>query len=126
MKAVLVAFAVASLGACGGGGNSTAPVNQGVNTPPPVDGISVNNNFFSPATKTITVGTTVKWAWNSCSGDPYYGGQTCADHNVTFDDGTGSATQNQGTFSRTFNAAGTYSYHCSIHGAAMVGSITVQ
>lgn len=126
MKAVLVTIAVASLFACGGSGDSTAPVNHGVNTPPPVDGISVNNNSFSPATKIVAVGTTVKWAWNSCSNDPYAGGQSCVEHSVTFDDGTGSATQDQGTFSRTFNAAGTYNYHCSIHGAAMAGSITVQ
>ena len=126
MKAVLVTIAVASLFACGGGGDSTAPVNHGVNTPPPADGISVNNNSFSPATKAVAVGTTVRWAWNSCSGDPYGGAQSCVSHSVTFDDGTGSATQDQGTFSRTFNAAGTYNYHCSSHGAAMAGSITVQ
>lgn len=128
MRGALVAIAVASVCACGGGGgdSSTGPNNNpGVNTPPPADGISVNNNSFSPASKSVAVGTTVKWAWNSCSGDPYYG-QTCAEHSVTFDDGVGSATQEQGTFSRTFATAGTYNYHCSVHGAAMTGTITVQ
>ena len=126
MKAVLVAFAVASVCACGGGGDSsTAPPSQGTNTPPPADGISVTNNSFSPGSKSVAIGTRVTWAWNSCTGDPYYG-QTCTEHSVTFDDGITSATQEQGTFSRTFSAAGTYNYHCSVHGAAMSGTVTVQ
>ena len=127
MKSVFLAMAVVSLCACGGsgGGSTTGPTNQGVNTPPPADGISVTNDAFSPGTKTIAVGSTVRWAWNSCTGDSY-NGQTCTSHSVTFDDGTASPTQDQGTFSRTFNAAGVYNYHCSVHGTAMSGSITVQ
>ena len=126
MKVVFVVLAVASLSGCGGGGyGATAPTNQGVNTPPPAGGISVINNSFSPATKSVAVGATVQWAWNSCTGDSY-SGLTCTSHSVTFDDGTGSPTQDQGTYSKTFNAAGTYNYHCLVHGAAMSGSITVQ
>jgi plastocyanin len=128
MKAFFVVLAVAGLYGCGGGygGDSTAPPNQNTNTPPPVGGISVDNNSYSPSAKTVPVGTTVQWAWNSCTGDPYYGGTTCTAHSVTFDDGTGSPTQDHGTFSKGFNAAGTFNYHCSVHGAAMAGSITVQ
>ena len=125
MKAVFVMMAVASLCGCGGGGSTTGPTNNGVNTPPPAGGISVSNNMFTPGTKTVVVGTAVKWAWNSCSGDAY-NGQTCVSHSVTFDDGTTSPTQDQGTFNRTFNTAGTYNYHCSVHGTAMSGTITVQ
>jgi plastocyanin len=127
MRGVFVLLAVASLYGCGGGGggNTTAPPNNGVNTAPPADGISVSNNMFTPDTKTVAVGTAIKWAWNSCTGDAY-NGQTCVSHSVTFDDGTTSPTQDQGTYSRTFNAAGTYNYHCSVHGTAMSGSITVQ
>lgn len=128
MKSVLFAMAVISLCACGGSGgdSSTAPTtNPGINTPPPADGISVTNDAFSPGTKTVAVGSSVRWAWNSCTGDSY-NGQTCTAHSVTFDDGTGSAVQDQGTFSKTFNTAGTYSYHCSVHGALMTGTITVQ
>jgi plastocyanin len=128
MKAFFVVLAVASLSGCGGsGGGTTAPPNnQNTNTPPPVGGISVDNNSFSPSAKTVALGATVQWAWNSCTGDPYYGGTTCTAHSVTFDDGTGSATQDHGSFSKVFNAAGTFNYHCSVHGAAMSGSITVQ
>ncbi len=130
MKSVLVALAFASLSACGGGGgsSSTGPSNNtppAGNTPPPSNGISVQNNMFSPGTKTVAVGSDVKWAWNSCTNDAY-SGQTCVSHSVTFDDNTGSAVQDQGTYSRTFSTAGTYNYHCSIHGAAMAGTITVQ
>jgi|SRR5689334_11923286 len=130
MRAALVALAVVSLAACGGGGGGggsqvTSPPPGGGNTPPPSNGITVSNNSFSPGAKTIAVGETVHWAWNTCSGDPYYG-QTCVAHSVTFDDGTTSPTQDQGTYSRTFAAAGTYTYHCAVHGAAMTGSITVQ
>lgn len=127
MKAVFVMLAVASLYGCGGGGGgtTTSPTNNGVNTPPPADGISVSNNMFTPATKTVAVGAAVKWAWNSCTGDAY-NGQTCVAHSVTFDDGTTSPTQDQGTYTRTFDVAGTYNYHCSQHGTAMSGTITVQ
>ena len=125
MKVVFVALAVASLSACGGGYGSTAPTNGGVNTPPPAGGITVTNNYYSPSTKAVAVGATVQWAWNSCTGDAY-SGQTCVSHSVTFDDGTTSATQDQGTFNRMFTVAGTYNYHCLVHGAAMAGSITVQ
>ena len=128
MKGVFVMLAVVSLCGCGGGGGgtTTAPPNNGVNTPPPADGISVTNNMFSPGTKTVAVGASVQWAWNTCTGDAY-NGQTCVQHSVTFDDGSASsALQDQGTFNRTFNTAGTFTYHCSVHGAAMTGSITVQ
>jgi plastocyanin len=130
MKSAFVALAVVSLYACGGAGgdSSTAPKTPTGNTPPVSNGVSVTNNAFSPSGKTIAVGSTVQWAWNSCTGgDPYYGGtETCVMHSVTFDDGTKSPTQDKGTYSRTFNTAGTYTYHCSEHGTAMAGSITVQ
>ncbi|HST06834.1 MAG TPA: hypothetical protein VLJ83_01600 [Gemmatimonadaceae bacterium] len=77
-------MAVISLCACGGSGgdSSTAPPNnQGVNTPPAADGISVTNDAFSPGTKTVAVGTAVRWSWNSCTGDAY-NGQTCTAHSV--------------------------------------------
>jgi plastocyanin len=45
---------------------------------------------------------------------------------VVFDDGVSSGLQDQGTYSRTFTAAGTYPYHCAVHGLAMAGSVTVN
>jgi len=129
MRTALVVLAVVGLAACGGGGGGggsqvTSPPPTG-NTPPASNDITVSNNAYSPTAKTIAAGSTVRWAWNTCSGDPYYG-QTCASHSVTFDDGSTSPTQDQGTYSRTFATPGVYTYHCAIHGAAMAGSITVQ
>jgi len=97
---------------CGGGDSNgpTGPANGGDNT------VTVGNNFFSPATISVPVGTAVTWNW--AQGD--------VAHNVTFDDGQHSETQSSGQFQRTFTAPGTYGYHCTIHGAAvMSGTVTV-
>lgn len=127
LKQVFTTIAIACLFGCGGSGSgTTAPITTPkVNTPPPVGGISVTNDAFTPGSKTVTAGTSVQWAWNSCSGDAY-NGQTCVSHGVIFDDGTASAVQDQGTYARTFATAGTYPYHCQVHGLAMSGTITVQ
>ena len=122
---VCIALALISAAACGGGSSSTTTSPPGNTTPPP-GGVSVTNNAFTPATQTVTVGGSVVWAWNTCTGDPYGGNQLCVSHGVNFDDGTNSPTQGQGTYSRTFGAAGTYNYHCAVHGTAMAGSIIVQ
>jgi plastocyanin len=87
--------------------------------------------MFTPQSKTVSVGSTVQWAWNSCTGDGY-GGDVCVAHSVTFDDDDGSGTraspvQDHGTFARTFDTPGVYAYHCSVHGyLGMTGTITVQ
>jgi plastocyanin len=129
-KNVCIALALISAAACGGGGDggeSTGPPPPPPgNTPPPGGGISVTNNAFSPAAKTVTPGTTVQWAWNTCSGGGIYGDEVCVAHGVNFDDGTNSPTQDKGTYSRTFSTAGAYNYHCAVHGTAMSGSVTVQ
>ncbi|HET9004824.1 MAG TPA: plastocyanin/azurin family copper-binding protein [Gemmatimonadaceae bacterium] len=124
---------------CGGGGGG------GPASPPPSGGtggngggtggsasadITVQNNQFAPSATTVAPGTTVTWTWNSCTGDGY-GGQMCTDHSVVFDDGVraGSGVQSSGIFASKFATAGSYSYHCSIHGTAtsgMRGTITVQ
>ena len=105
-----IAFLLSAMAvACGGGGSSSANGVTGPVTPPP------------PAT-----GSTLTWTWDSCAGD-IYGGTTCASHSVQFDDGgESSAIQSSGTFSRTFASAGTYTYHCAVHGAAMAGTVIVK
>jgi len=118
-------LAVFALGACGGGGGSSGPPPPPTgNTPVPAGGITVVNNSFNPNAKTVTAGTTVQWAWNSCTGG--YEGDICVAHSVTFDDGITSPIQERGSFSRTFNTAGTFDYHCQTHGTAMAGRVTVQ
>ncbi len=120
---VWIAIVLISAAACGG--SSSTGTQMGVNTTTPPGGISVTNNVFTPVTKTVAVGATVQWAWNSCT-DNGYSGQTCVSHNVVFDDGVSSGLMDQGSFSRTFAVAGPYNYHCAVHGQAMSGTITVQ
>jgi plastocyanin len=92
--------------------------------------VTLVNSSFSPSSITVTAGATVNWKWDDCSGGDGYGGggATCVTHQIAFDDGSGisSASQDQGTFARTFSTKGTYKYHCTIHGAAMSGQVTVQ
>ena len=76
--------------------------------------IEITNYAFVPATVTIPKGTTVIWTQKDT-----------VSHTIT---GTGfdSGPLSQGdTFSQTFNDAGTFNYHCSIH-ATMTGTIIVQ
>jgi plastocyanin len=120
-------MAVAMIGCGGGGGDSSGPPPPSGNTPPPTGGITVFNDRFSPITKTIAAGTSVQWGWNTCTGDGGYGGgEVCVAHNVTFDDGPASPTQDSGGYSRTFNTASTYNYHCTLHPSFMTGTIIVQ
>ena len=119
-----------SCGGGGGGGYSTAPPgnnNNNNNTPPTATtSVSVKNNTFTPGDISVSSGVTVTWTWDSCTDDGYGGPQTCVDHNVTFDDGAVSPTKSSGVYTRSFATAGTYPYHCAVHGAAMSGRVVVQ
>jgi plastocyanin len=95
---------------CGGSNSPSSPSTGGGTT------VMVGNNFFSPVDLSVTPGTTVTWEWAA----------NAVEHNVTFDDGEHSPTQSSGTFPRTFAAAGTFPYHCTIHGAVMHGTVTVS
>jgi plastocyanin len=125
----------ASVFACGGGGSSSSDGVTGPGTapappPPPANSsttaLTVSNNKYTPAHDSVAVGSTLTWTWNSCTGDGY-GGTMCTAHSVQFDDGGASShIQDSGTFSRTFASAGTYTYHCAVHGAAMAGTVIVK
>jgi plastocyanin len=69
--------------------------------------ITIGDNFFKPASVTVTKGTKVTWVWK---------GKLA--HNVTVKSGPvkfKSATMPKGTFSRTLTKTGTYSIVCTIH-----------
>jgi plastocyanin len=77
------------------------------------------NNVFDPSTVTITQGERVTWT-NSGGGD----------HNVAFDDGSftepsSPSTANWTTNPRTFNSAGSFTYHCQAH-PFMTGRVNVN
>jgi len=118
--------------ACGGGGSSSAGITDpppNAPPPPPVNtsttSLTVQNNHYSPANDSVAVGATLTWTWDSCTGDGY-GGSQCQDHSVKFDDGPSSDIQSSGTFQRHFTVAGTYTYHCAVHGTAMSGKVIVK
>ena len=110
-RAVLVTVVLIA-GACGDGNLEGPPAGGAAAT----NEVRVSNNFYDPASRTVPVGTVLTWRWSAGS----------VVHNVTFNDGPTSATQSSGTYQRTFGAAGSYPYLCTIHGAAMSGTITVQ
>jgi len=86
-------------------------------TPPPVaNTVSIVSMSFSPATLTVSVGTTVTWTNNDNM-----------THTVTSDaSGFDSGDITMGSkYSRVFSVAGTYAYHCTIH-PSMKGTIVVK
>jgi len=103
-----------SLVAALGCGSSTSPTTNGGAQ------VQVGDNFFSPASLTVTAGTSgakVTWTWVGS-----------ASHSVTFDNsGPASNVQSSGTFTHTFTTPGTYTYFCTVHGrAVMSGTLIVQ
>lgn len=95
----------------------TAQVTVTVTVPGPTASVAATaGNSFEPSTVTITKGGTVTWTF-------------AALHNVTFDvagapNGTGNVST--GNASITFPAAGSFPYHCTIHGSGMSGTVVVQ
>ena len=84
--------------------------------PPEPNAVSIINMTFTPATITVTAGTTVTWKNNDNM-----------THTVTAnDDSYDSGNIGSGSsFSKTFSIAGTYPYHCSIH-PSMTGKVVVN
>jgi plastocyanin len=109
-RAVVLASVGAAIG-CGGRDHPTDPGPVGSTS----SNVSVRDNAFDPSATTVPVGTSVTWTWTGS-----------AQHNVTFDDGPASGTQGSGTYQRAFSTAGFYKYHCTVHGTAMAGTVTVQ
>lgn len=79
--------------------------------------INIYGMTFSPATKTVAKGSLVKWQNNDGSA-----------HTATSNDGVTFDTGNIGggaSASYTANTAGTFNYHCTIHGLGMSGTLIV-
>jgi plastocyanin len=113
------------------GGELFTGLPSGQPCPPDVVGgmgmVNIVDFAFSPATLPISVGTTVQWT--NTGGSP---------HTTTSNPGPAGCTPsssevwnsgvlNSGqTFTHTFNTAGTFAYHCEVHGCAMSGTIVVS
>jgi plastocyanin len=77
--------------------------------------VEAKNFAFNPKTVTIKVGDTVTWT-----------NQDSTTHTVTGDGGIDSGNLAPGkSYSKTFDTAGTFNYHCSIH-PSMTGQVIVQ
>ncbi len=79
------------------------------------DRVSIRNMSFQPADIQVTVGTTVTWQ----NGDG-------VSHTVTSDGGMfdSGLLKDGDSFTFTFTAAGTFTYHCAVH-PGMRGSVLV-
>lgn len=75
-------------------------------------------NAFSPSTATIKAGQSVTWRW------------VTGFHSVISDAAPkafpDSPAQASGQYTAPFATAGTFAYHCGIHGTMMTGTIVVQ
>jgi len=94
------------------------PTPTPVTTPPSTSAkvdVSIDNMAF-PSTTTVNKGQTVVWTNNDSTV-----------HTVTFDDGSANSGTIAvgGTFSHTFNTAGSFTYHCNFH-SNMTGKVVVQ
>jgi plastocyanin len=78
--------------------------------------INIDNFAFTPATLTVTTGTTVTWK-----------NEDDSPHRIGDKDGTfkSAALDTDDTFTHTFAAPGEYPYICTIH-PYMVGKIIVR
>jgi plastocyanin/LysM repeat protein len=114
-------------------GNSYAnpaprPYGQAAPLPAPQAGqamVSIQNFAFNPATITVRVGQQVVWVNNDSAPHTTTSG-SCSGGTCTPAPGWDSGTLNPGqSFAFTFTQAGTFTYFCRIHGAAMQGTVVV-
>lgn len=126
MRPSLMILPLAALLACGGGSDSTSPGTTGGTTggtggttAVATNAVDMKNLAFGPEAIKVASGATVTWT-----------NQDGVTHNVTFDGGavapSGPVAAGAATALTMPTAAGTYTYKCTIHGAAMSGSVQVQ
>jgi len=88
--------------------------------------VEVGDNFFkssrngssNPAVDTVAVGGSVTWTWS--------GSNSHSVRSTGSPSFTSSAIMTSGSYSFTFNTAGTYTYDCAVHGASMTGTVVVR
>jgi plastocyanin len=123
LRLALASIVLVGVAACGSGYSSpTTPSTGGTNnqggTPVSVTSGAEfkTTNAYAPNPVTISTGGTVTWTNNDNT-----------THTSTGNDGSWSSGNIApgSSFSHTFNAAGTFQYHCSLH-PGMVGTVTVQ
>jgi plastocyanin len=108
---------VGAVALAGCGSDSSLPTTQ---SPPPANTVqATTSNTFNPSTLTVSVGTTVTFAFASVAHTVFFDGAPAgAPANIT------APTSNQ-SVTRTFGTAGSFPYNCHLH-AGMSGRIVVQ
>lgn len=113
----------ATITVSGGGGSVPPPPDPGPEpppeagtSPPPSGAIKIVDNAFSPANKTVPVGTLLTWA--NTGALPH----TVTDRARSFDSGL---LLPGATYSKRFTTAGTFNYICTLH-PEMTATITVM
>jgi plastocyanin len=109
----LLFFLVITVNSCSKS-SDPVPVN---NNPVVTADISISGMAYSPASKTVSKGTVVKWTNND--GTPH----TVTANNGSFDSGTIAAGS---SYTYTASVAGTFTYYCTIHGVGMAGTLIVN
>ena len=84
-----------------------------------VNTVSMGDNFFEPLAMTVPVGTTVQWRNDGA-----------LPHTITSDVGAARTfdsgiIRTGGTYSLTFDAPGSFAYHCDVH-PEMTGAVVVE
>ena len=112
LTAALAVGAALVLAGCGGdeggGGADAAPVTG-------VTQVTAKDNRFTPAAIQVPAGTEVTWAFK----DGF------VPHDVVGDGFTSGEPRRKGTFTHTFDRAGTFPYRCTLHDG-MTGRVVVS
>lgn len=122
--ACLLLVTALGLSACGGGddsGDASPPADNGGEDHGGGHGggeaaatVKLKPAVFEPDETKIKVGEAVKWEWD--------GG---VQHNVN-GEGFKSELQKKGSFTHTFDEAGTFAYKCDVHPTTMKGTVVVE
>jgi plastocyanin len=88
---------------------------------PGANEVLIQGMAFSPVSKTISAGTTLKWTNNDGIAHTVTSGVPGSPSGV-FDSGS---IATHGSFSHTFNQTGVFNYYCKIH-TSMTATIIVQ
>ena len=107
-----VVLLVLVLAGCGSDADSGAPPG-----PPEKGTVILRDIAFKPGELKVKVGDTVTWRFDDKG----------INHDVVADDESfKSEIQDSGTFQHTFDKPGKYPYVCTLHRAAMKGTIIVE
>ena len=108
---IVVVLGFVGVMAAGGGDDDAVPEAAAAD-----GGVTIADFAFDPGDLTVSAGDTVTWTNDDGT-----------EHTVTSDDDAFDSGDISGgdTFEQTFDEAGEFAYHCSIH-SQMSGTITVE